>query len=93
VPSKGGFILIKMSTTVTFVTPHCFGGRHDDSGIVNDQREGLVIMDGEERERRLRRRGERERGKGEKRARVCREYPLAKGRKDICKINGKKEEK
>jgi hypothetical protein len=51
VPSKGGFILIKTSTTVTFVTPHCFGGRHDDSGIVNDEREGLVIMDGEERER------------------------------------------
>jgi hypothetical protein len=49
VPSKGAFNLKKMSTTVTFVKPHCFGGRHDDSGIVNDEREGLV-MDGKERE-------------------------------------------
>jgi hypothetical protein len=49
VPSKGAFILIKTSTTVTFVTPCCFGGRHDGSGIVNDERKGLV-MDGKERE-------------------------------------------
>jgi hypothetical protein len=48
--SKRGFSLIKLSTTVTFVTPRCFRGRHDDSGIVNDEREGLV-MDGKERER------------------------------------------
>jgi hypothetical protein len=47
---KGGFSLIKMTTTITFVTPHCFGGRHDDSGAVDDEREGLV-MDGKERER------------------------------------------
>jgi hypothetical protein len=58
--SKGGFSLIKTTTTVTFVTPHCFRGRHDDSGIVDDEREGLV-MDGKERERGSRRRGERER--------------------------------
>jgi hypothetical protein len=63
--SKGGFSLIKLSTTVTFVTPHCFGGRYDDSRIVNDEREGLD-MDGKERERGSRRRGERERRKGKK---------------------------
>jgi hypothetical protein len=45
---KGAFILIKMTTTLTFVTPRCFGGRHDDSKIVHDEREGLV-MDGKER--------------------------------------------
>jgi hypothetical protein len=65
VPSKGAFILIKTSTTVTFVTPHCLGGRHDDSKIVNDEREGLV-MDGKERETIKKDRGERERGKGKK---------------------------
>jgi hypothetical protein len=59
--------LIKTSTTVTFVTPHCFGGRHDDSGIVNDQREGLVIMDGEEREKIEKEGRERER-KGRKKS-------------------------
>ena len=43
--------MIEMTTTVTFVTPRCFGGRHDyDSKIVNDEREGLV-MDGKERAR------------------------------------------
>jgi hypothetical protein len=49
-----------MTTTLTFVTPHCFGGRHDDSKIVNDEREGLV-MDGTERVR-----IEKERGEGER---------------------------
>jgi hypothetical protein len=49
VPSKGAFILIKMSATVTFVTPCCFEGGHDDSGIVNYEREGLD-MDGKETE-------------------------------------------
>jgi hypothetical protein len=48
--SKGAFSLIETTTTVTFVTPRCFGGRHDDSEIVNDEREGLV-MDGKERAR------------------------------------------
>jgi hypothetical protein len=59
---KGAFILIKMTTTVKIVTPCCFGGRHDDSKIVNDEREGLV-MDGKERARIKKERGE-ERGKG-----------------------------
>jgi hypothetical protein len=54
--SKGAFILIKTTTTVTFVTPRCFGGRHDDSEIVNDEREGLV-MDEKERARIERERG------------------------------------
>ena len=62
--------MIKTTTTVTFVTPRCFGGRHDDSEIVNDEREGLV-MDGKERvmekrERGSRRRVKRARGKGRK---------------------------
>ena len=57
--SKGAFILIKMTTTLTFVTPHCFGGRHDDREIVNDEREGLD-MKGEERARTDKERGERE---------------------------------
>jgi hypothetical protein len=48
--SKGAFILIKTTTTLTVVTPICFGGRHDDSKIVNDEREGLG-MDGKERVR------------------------------------------
>jgi hypothetical protein len=61
--SKGAVILIKMTSTFTFVTPCYFRGRHDDSEIVNDEREGLV-MDGKEREQGLRRRGEREREKG-----------------------------
>jgi hypothetical protein len=51
---------MKMTTTLTFVTPHCFGGRHDDREIVNDEREGLV-MNGEERVRTNKERGERER--------------------------------
>ena len=42
--------MIKPTTTVTFVTPRCFRGRHDDSEIVSDEREGLV-MDGKERAR------------------------------------------
>jgi hypothetical protein len=49
-----------MTTTVTFVTPHYFGGRHDDSGIVNDEREGLVL-DGKERARIKKENGEGER--------------------------------
>jgi hypothetical protein len=61
--SEGPVILIKMTTTLTFVTTHCFGGRHDDREIVNDEREGLV-MNGEERARTNKERGERERGKG-----------------------------
>jgi hypothetical protein len=60
---KGPVILIKTTTTLTFVTPHCFGGRHDDREIVNNEREGLV-MNGEERARTDKERGERERGKG-----------------------------
>jgi hypothetical protein len=43
------------------------------------------------------RREERERGKGEKNEqcvrRGCHKYPIANSRNDICKINGKKEEK
>ena len=62
---EGLVILIKMTTTLTFVTPRCFGGRHDDREIVNDEREGLV-MNGEERARTNKERGERERGKGKK---------------------------
>jgi hypothetical protein len=58
--SKGAFILIKMTTTVIFVTPHCFGERHDDSKIVNNERKGLV-MDGKERARIKKERGEGER--------------------------------
>ena len=42
--------MIKMTTTLTFVTPCCLGRRHHDSKIVNDEREGLV-MDGKERAR------------------------------------------
>jgi hypothetical protein len=57
---KGTFILIKMTTTLTFVTPCCFRGRHDDREIINDERKGLV-MNGEERERTNKERGERER--------------------------------
>jgi hypothetical protein len=45
--SKGAVILIKMTTTLAFVTPRCFGGRHDDREIVNDESEGS-IMNGEE---------------------------------------------
>jgi hypothetical protein len=62
---KGPVILIKTTTTLTFVKPCCFGGRHDDREIVNDEREGLV-MNGEERARTNKERGERERGKGKK---------------------------
>jgi hypothetical protein len=58
--SKGAFILIKTTTTLTFVTPCCFEGRHDDSEIVNDEREGLV-MDGKERARIKKEGGEGER--------------------------------
>jgi hypothetical protein len=60
--SKGAFILIKTTTTLTFVTPHCFGGRQDDSEIINDEREGLV-MNGKERARIKKERGEGERKK------------------------------
>ena len=42
--------MIETTTTVTFVTPCCFRRRHDESEIVNDEREGLV-MDGKERAR------------------------------------------
>jgi hypothetical protein len=59
---KGAFILIKTTTTVTFITPRCFGGRHNDSKIVNDEREGLV-MDGKKRARIGKEREERERKK------------------------------
>ena len=52
--------MIKKTTTVTFVTSRCFGGRHDDSEIVNDEREGLVSMDGKERARIEKEREERE---------------------------------
>jgi hypothetical protein len=52
--------MIKITTTLTFVTPRCFRGRHDDSEIVNDGREGLV-MDGKERARIKKERGEGER--------------------------------
>jgi hypothetical protein len=58
--SEGTFILIKMTTTLTFVTTRCFGGRHDDREIVNGEREGLD-MKGEERARTNKERGERER--------------------------------
>jgi hypothetical protein len=48
------------------------------------------------RERFGKERGERER-KRKKHERCvgigCREYPIANGRNEICKINGKKEEK
>jgi hypothetical protein len=57
--SKGAVILIKLTTTLTFVAPHCFGGRHDDSKIVNDERE-ILVMDGKERVRIKKERGERE---------------------------------
>jgi hypothetical protein len=63
--SEGTFILIKMTTTLTFVTTRCFGGRHDDREIVNDEREGLD-MNGEERARTDKERGEREREEGKK---------------------------
>jgi hypothetical protein len=49
-----------MTTTHTFVTPRCFGGRHDDREIVNDRREGLD-MNGEERVRTNKERAVRER--------------------------------
>ena len=42
--------MIKMATTLTFVTTRCFGGRHDDREIVYGEREGLD-MNGEERAR------------------------------------------
>jgi hypothetical protein len=61
--SEGTFILIKMATTLTFVTTRCFGGRHDDREIVNGEREGLD-MNGEERARTNKDRGERERERG-----------------------------
>jgi hypothetical protein len=59
--------MIKITTTLTFVTPCCFRGRHDDREIVNDEREGLV-MNGEERARtdKEKEERERERGKGKK---------------------------
>jgi hypothetical protein len=57
-----GTILIKMTTTLTFVTTRCFGGRHDDREIVYDERERLD-MNGEERARTDKERGEREREK------------------------------
>ena len=58
--SEGTFILIKTTTTLTFVRTCCFGGRHDDREIVYDEREGLD-MKGEERARTDKERGERER--------------------------------
>jgi hypothetical protein len=63
--SEGTFILIKMTTTLTFVTTCCFRGRHDDREIVNDEREGLD-MNGKERARTNKERGEREREEKEK---------------------------
>jgi hypothetical protein len=66
--SEGTFILIKTSTTLTFVTTRCFGGRHDDKEIVNDEREGLD-MNGEERARIDKERGERERDRERERER------------------------
>jgi hypothetical protein len=44
----------------------------------------------------VRRRGERERGKGKNErcvGRGCHKYPIANGRNNICKINGKNAEK
>ena len=91
---EGTFILIKTTTTLSFVTTRCFGGRHDDREIVNDEREGLVMdvkeredQEGEGREREEKEKIERCIGRG------CHEYPIANGRNNICKINGKKEEK
>ena len=62
--SEGPVVLIKTTTTLTFVTTRCFGGRHDDREIVNDEREGLG-MKGEERVRTDKERGEREREREE----------------------------
>ena len=63
---EGLVILIKTTTTLTFVTTHCFGGRHDDREIVNDEREGFLDMNGEERATTDKERGEREREKKKK---------------------------
>jgi hypothetical protein len=63
--SEGPVILIKTTTTLTFVTTRCFGGRHEDREIVNDEREGLD-MNGEERARINKEWGEREREEKEK---------------------------
>ena len=95
--SEGTFILIKMATTLTFVTTRCFGGRHDDREIVNGEREGLD-MNGEERARTDKDRGEREREREEwkKWAMRSERAQLAHDRQryqEISKINGKKEEK
>jgi hypothetical protein len=62
--SEGPIILIKTTTTLTFVTTHCFGGRHDDREIVNDEREGLD-MNRKERVGTNKERGEREREREE----------------------------
>ena len=62
---EGPVILIKTTTTITFVTTCCFGGRHDDREIVNGEREGLD-MNGEERARTNKDRGEREREREKK---------------------------
>ena len=64
--------MIKTTTTLTFVTTCCFGGRHDDREIVNDEREGLD-MNGEERARTDKERGEREREEGKKMSDAFRE--------------------
>ena len=56
--------MIKITTTLTFVTTCCFRGRHDDREIVNDEREGLD-MNGEERARTDKERGKREREREE----------------------------
>ena len=65
--------MIKMTTTLTFVTTRCFGGRHDDREIVNDEREGLD-MKGEERARTDKERErEREREEGKKMSDAFRE--------------------
>jgi hypothetical protein len=63
--SEGAFILIETTTTLTFVTTRCFGGRHDDREIVSDEREGLD-MNGEERARIEKESAEREREEKEK---------------------------
>jgi hypothetical protein len=73
---EGTFILIKTTATLTFVTTRCFGGRHDDREIVNDKREGLD-MNGEERAKTDKERGEREREKKEKMSNAFREGAIS----------------
>ena len=64
--------MIETTTTVTFVTPRCFGGRHDDSGMVTDEREGLVVIgrEREDREGEGREREEKEKKRAMRWARV-----------------------